>query len=45
MTTLFISYARSDGEQFATTLRQRLERDEPEITLWQDRAKMEGGKD
>jgi WD40 repeat protein len=42
---VFISYARSDGERFATELRQRLERDEPEITLWQDRAQMEGGKD
>jgi WD40 repeat protein len=42
---VFISYARSDGERFATALRQRLEREEPEITLWQDRAQMEGGKD
>lgn len=42
---VFISYARSDGEAFAVALRQRLEREEPEITLWQDRARMEGGKD
>jgi WD40 repeat protein len=42
---VFISYARSDGEQFATELRQRLERDEPAIALWQDRTRMEGGKD
>lgn len=42
---VFISYARSDGEAFAAALRQRLEREEPEITLWQDRARMEGGKD
>jgi hypothetical protein len=42
---VFISYARSDGETFATDLRARLEFEEPEITLWQDRARMEGGKD
>jgi WD40 repeat protein len=40
---VFISYARQDGERFATALRQRLERDEPEVTLWQDRARMQGG--
>jgi hypothetical protein len=40
---VFISYARKDGEVFATALRERLEREEPEITLWQDRARMEGG--
>lgn len=40
---VFISYARKDGERFATELRRRLELKEPEITLWQDRAKMEGG--
>jgi len=40
---VFISYARKDGEEFATNLRKRLEKDEPEITLWQDRAEMEGG--
>jgi WD40 repeat protein len=40
---VFISYAREDGEAFATALRQRLEGEEPEITLWQDRARMEGG--
>ena len=42
---VFISYARSDGEKFAASLRRRLEREQPEITLWQDRARMEGGKD
>jgi len=41
---VFISYRRSDGEEFATQLRKRLEREEPEITLWQDRARMEGGR-
>ena len=40
---IFISYARSDGEQFATELRQRLEAEK--IPLWQDRVGMEGGKD
>jgi hypothetical protein len=40
---VFISYARRDGEVFATELRERLEREEPEITLWQDRDRMEGG--
>jgi hypothetical protein len=32
-----------DGEEFATALRHRLAAQEPEITLWQDRAQMEGG--
>ena len=40
---VFISYARQDGEAFATALRRRFEKEEPEITLWQDRTGMEGG--
>ncbi len=40
---VFLSYARSDGETFATSLRKRLEEEEPEITLWQDRTQLEGG--
>src|SRR5256712_4757520 len=40
---VFISYARSDGEQLATQLRQRLEAEY--IPLWQDRVGLEGGKD
>jgi hypothetical protein len=40
---VFLSYARSDGEASATRLRKRLEKSHPEITLWQDRARMEGG--
>jgi WD40 repeat protein len=40
---IFLSYARKDGEKLATQLRTRLETEEPEITLWQDRAQMEGG--
>ena len=40
---VFISYARRDGEKSAGKLRERLEREEQEITLWQDRTQMEGG--
>lgn len=40
---IFISYSRKDGEEFATNLRLRLERDYSDLTLWQDRAQMEGG--
>ena len=40
---VFISYARSDGEQFATQLRKRLEA--KHIPLWHDRVGMEGGRD
>ena len=39
----FISYARSDGADIATFLRNRLTQDHPEITLWLDRAQMIGG--
>jgi len=40
---VFLSYARKDGEEFSANLRKRLQEKEPEITLWQDRAQMEGG--
>ena len=40
---VFLSYARSDGEQFAARLRKRLEA--KHIPLWQDRIGMEGGRD
>jgi WD40 repeat protein len=40
---VFLSYARSDGEAFARQLRERLEREQPQITLWQDRTNLEGG--
>jgi WD40 repeat protein len=40
---IFISYARSDGEDFARALRMRLEVEG--ISLWQDRVGMEGGRD
>jgi hypothetical protein len=42
---VFLSYARQDGEAFATALRRRLEAEQPEITLWQDPANLEGGAD
>ena len=38
---VFLSYARKDGEEFATKLRLRLESEEPEISLWQDRDRLE----
>ena len=40
---VFISYARSDGEAFAASLRARLEQEA--IPLWQDRIGLEGGRD
>ena len=40
---VFLSYARKDGEEFARRLRKRAKAEESEITLWQDRAEMEGG--
>src|SRR6266700_967369 len=40
---VFLSYARDDGEPFATELRQRLEAEH--IPLWQDRVGLEGGRD
>ncbi len=40
---VFISYARSDGEQFAAKLRERLKAEG--IEPWRDRDAMEGGRD
>lgn len=40
---VFISYARSDGEQLASELRLRLAGEG--IALWRDREEMEGGRD
>jgi TIR domain len=40
---VFLSFARKDGETFATNLRRRLQEEESEIILWQDHAEMEGG--
>jgi WD40 repeat protein len=39
----FISYSRVDGEQFARRLRARLEHEQPEIKLWQDRTDLTAG--
>ncbi len=39
----FISYARADGAELASSLRVKLEQKYPEITLWLDRAQMLGG--
>ncbi len=40
---VFLSYARSDGEDFAKTLRNRLSRNAPDIVIKQDRLLLEGG--
>jgi WD40 repeat protein len=40
---VFISYARTDGEEFARRLREHLEAEN--IRLWQDRVALEGGRD
>ncbi len=42
---VFISYCRSDGTAFATALRQKLEKENPEIALWQDVISERGGRD
>ena len=41
---IFISYARSDGKEFALRLRTRLQ-EEYRFAIWQDLAEMEGGQD
>jgi hypothetical protein len=40
---IFISYARSDGEEFARRIHERLESDE-NLTCWGDRLDLEGGE-
>jgi hypothetical protein len=40
---IFISYARRDGETLATALRTRIEREHPDLSIWQDRSRLEGG--
>lgn len=42
---VFISYARSDGEEFANLLCRRLESEDEHISFWMDRSGMEGGND
>ena len=41
---IFISYARSDGKEFAADLRRRLV-EECHFSLWRDLNEMVGGKD
>jgi hypothetical protein len=40
---IFISYAREDGEKFATDLLNRLQLAFPQFDFWQDRSAMQGG--
>jgi hypothetical protein len=42
---VFISYARSDGVEYASRLRRRLEKEHPEINLFQDVISLHSGKD
>ena len=42
---VFISYCRSDGTKFATQLREILQKERPEIILWQDVISERGGRD
>src|SRR5580658_5318350 len=42
MPRVLLSYSRAD-EAFATSLRKRLEAEAPDVSLWQDRVRMEGG--
>jgi WD40 repeat protein len=42
---VFISYARSDGSEYAACLRCKLEEEHPEIKLWQDVIGLHSGKD
>src|SRR5262249_58806008 len=41
---VFISYARTDGEEFAHDLRARLERGAPAVKPWGDREGVEGAR-
>ena len=40
---LFISYARRDGEAYASALRARLAQAAPDLAVWQDRSDIDGG--
>ena len=42
---VFISYSRKDGAKYAAWLRERLEKQHPEIKLWQDIISERAGKD
>jgi hypothetical protein len=40
---IFISYSRKDGAEFATSLRNRLQKES--LSIWQDLVALEGGRD
>jgi TIR domain len=40
---IFLSYARIDGETFATQLRERIRKEVPDVAIKQDRLLLEGG--
>src|ERR1700680_4190208 len=40
---VFLSYARKDGEEYASNLLIKLQTEQRKINLWQDRAEMEVG--
>jgi len=42
---VFLSYCRSDGAKFAAALRDKLEKEHPEIKLWQDVISERAGRD
>jgi WD40 repeat protein len=42
-TKVFLSYARTDAEVFATALRDRLSSEQPQLDVWLDRAEMAAG--
>ena len=41
---VFISYARSDGSNYALWLRRRLQKENPDIPRWQDLISERGGR-
>lgn len=41
--SVFISYARDEGEKFAKNLRKRLQKALPQIEFWRGRSSMQGG--
>jgi hypothetical protein len=43
--SVFISYARSDGSDYAFLLRRKLQEEHPDIELWQDIISERAGRD
>lgn len=41
--SVFISYAREDGQQLAAMIRERLQREAPDMAIWQDIERIEAG--